>query len=126
MVGIVIVSHSYALAKSILELARLMAPVAPMAMAGGLPDGSFGSDFQSIKEAIECVKGPDGVVILMDMGSSVMTTEMVLEELNDSMIKMSPAPIVEGAIAASTASENKETLQEILDDLLSIKMIDKF
>ena len=101
MVGIVIVSHSEALANSIVELTKMMADGASIAAAGGLEDGSFGTSYERIKQAIESVYSPDGVILLMDMGSAVMTTEMVLEEYEDDKIQMVDAPIVEGAIAAT-------------------------
>lgn len=43
MVGIVIVSHSTHLAESVIEMAAVMAQDTPMAAAGGLEDGSFGT-----------------------------------------------------------------------------------
>lgn len=45
MVGIVIVSHSCKAAEGAAELALQMAPSAPVAAAGGLPDGGIGTDF---------------------------------------------------------------------------------
>lgn len=79
MVGIVIVSHSAPLADSVAEMAAVMAKDVPMAAAGGLDDGSFGTSFEKISAAIESVYSDDGVLVLMDLGSAVMTTEMVLE-----------------------------------------------
>lgn len=104
MVGIVIVSHSRKVAEGVVELCKQMAPTVPMAAAGGLPDGGIGTDFQRIYEAVEAVQGADGVAILFDMGSAIMTTEMVVESFEDVVIQLVDAPIVEGAIAASIAS----------------------
>ena len=59
----------------------MMAENANIAPAGGLEDGSMGTSFERIKSAIESVYLEDGVLVLMDMGSAVMTTEMVLEDL---------------------------------------------
>ena len=81
MVGIVIVSHSAQLAAGVVDLVKLIAADCPIAAAGGLEDGSFGTSYERILNAIETVHGEDGVLILMDMGSAVMTTEMVLEDL---------------------------------------------
>ena len=88
MVGIVIVSHSEKVAQGTLELCRQMAASVPMAAAGGLPDGGIGTDFQRIYEAVDSVQSEDGVVILFDMGSAIMTTEMVLEEFQGVNIKI--------------------------------------
>ena len=79
MVGLVVVSHSENLAKSVVELTALMAPAAPVAAAGGMADGGFGTCFEKIRDAIESVRSKDGVLVIMDLGSAVMTTEMVVE-----------------------------------------------
>ena len=101
MVGIVIVSHSEKIAEGVVELARQMAADVPMAAAGGLEDGSIGTDFQKIYSAVETVQSDDGVAVLFDLGSAIMTTEMVLESFEGVTIKMADAPLVEGAIAAA-------------------------
>ena len=79
MVGIVIVSHSQRLAEGVVEIAKMMAPEARIAAAGGLEDGTTGTSFDRILAACEAVDAGDGVAVLMDMGSAVMTTEMVVE-----------------------------------------------
>lgn len=101
MVGLVIVSHSDALAKSVVELTKIMAPNAQIVPAGGLEDGSFGTSFEKIRTAIESVYTDEGVLVLMDMGSAVMTTEMVIEMLEDKKVEMADCPLVEGAVVAS-------------------------
>lgn len=114
MVGIVIVSHSENLAKGVVELAALMAPDAPMAAAGGMEDGGFGTSYEKISQAIDDVYSEDGVVILMDMGSAVMTTEMVLEEKEGQKIKMVDCPVAEGAVSASLAAAAGQSLEEVI------------
>ena len=126
MVGIVIVSHSEALANSIVELTKMMADGACIAAAGGLEDGSFGTSYERIKQAIERVYSLDGVIILMDMGSAVMTTEMVLEEYEDERIRMVDAPIVEGAIVATVDAVNGSSMDEMLEDLSGVRSTTKF
>ena len=126
MVGIVIVSHSEKLAESIVELTKMMADEAKIAAAGGLEDGSFGTSYERIKGAIDAVYSPEGVIILMDMGSAVMTTEMVLEEYGDEKIRMADCPVVEGAIAATVDAVSGSSLEEIIENLGSIKEIAKF
>lgn len=114
MVGIVIVSHSEKVAQGVLELCKQMAANVPMAAAGGLPDGGIGTDFQRIYEAVEAVQSADGVAILFDMGSAIMTTEMVLEAFEGVTIKMADAPLVEGAIAAAVTSAIGMDLDSVL------------
>ena len=112
MVGIVIVSHSQKLAEGVVEISRMMAN-APIAAAGGLEDGSLGTSYEKILAAIEEVYSADGVAILMDMGSAVMTTEMVLEDFDKPNVKMLDCPLVEGAVLAAVESAGGRTLEEI-------------
>lgn len=117
MVGIVIVSHSEKLALGVVELAKLMADNVLVAAAGGLEDGSFGTSFEKILSAIKTVNSSEGVIILMDMGSAVMTTEMVLESLDDKNIKMVDCPLVEGAVLAAVNSSSGQSIDEIIESL---------
>ena len=119
MVGIVIVSHSEKIAQGIVELCKQMAADVPMAAAGGLPDGSIGTDFQRIYDAVEAVKSDDGVVILFDMGSAIMTTEMVIEQFEDIPVRLVNAPIVEGAVLAAVTAEGGAPLDEVLAEARS-------
>ena len=117
MVGIVIVSHSAKLAEGVVDLARMMAKTAPIAAAGGLEDGSFGTSFEKISNAVDEVYSNDGVLILMDMGSAVMTAEMVMESMEDRKIVLADCPVAEGAVTAAVGSEAGSDLEEILADL---------
>lgn len=117
MVGIVIVSHSDRLAQGVADLARMMARSAPIAAAGGLEDGSFGTSFEKISSAVDEVYSDDGVLILMDMGSAVMTAEMVMESMEDRKIVLADCPVAEGAVTAAVGSESGASLEEILADL---------
>lgn len=116
MVGIVIVSHSSMVAQGTVELCRQMAPEVPIAAAGGLEDGQIGTDFGRIYEAVESVRSPEGVAILFDMGSALMTTEMVMEQFEDLTIKLADAPVVEGAIAAAVAASIGQNLDRVLEE----------
>lgn len=120
MVGIVIVSHSENLAQSVAELAKLMAKDAPIAVAGGLEDGTFGTSYEKISAAIESVYSDEGVVILMDMGSAVMTTEMVIENMPNRKIKMIDCPLVEGAVMAAIGSSSKQNMDEIIKAAMEV------
>lgn len=127
MVGIVIVSHSQKLAEGVVELAKMMASNAPVAAAGGLEDGNFGTSYEKISSAIESVYSADGVAILMDMGSAVMTTEMVLEDLERDNVKMLDCPLVEGAVLAAVESVGGISLDELakkIDEVRAVKKLD--
>ena len=126
MVGIVIVSHSQKLAEGVIDLAALMAPETPMRAAGGMEDGGFGTSFEKINNAIEDIYSDDGVVILMDLGSAVMTTEMVLEMMEDRNIKMIDCPIVEGAIAAAVVAAGNASMDEVIQVAIASRTTPKF
>ena len=126
MVGIVIVSHSQKLAEGVIDLAALMAPETPMRAAGGMEDGGFGTSFEKINNAIEEIYSDDGVVILMYLGSAVMTTEMVLEMMEDRNIKMIDCPIVEGAIAAAVVAAGNASMDEVIQVAIASRTTPKF
>lgn len=108
MIGIVVVSHSRALAEAAVELALEMAADGPsVAIAAGV-EGGFGTDAQAIADAIELVDGPDGVLVLLDLGSAILSAEMALEFIDPEVagrVKVSPAPLVEGLIIAMVAGK---------------------
>ena len=128
MVGIVIVSHSQKLAEDIVDLAHLMAADAPMRAAGGMEDGGFGTSYDKIETAIEDIYTDDGVIVLMDLGSAVMTTEAVLEDLkdDDKLVEMVDCPIVEGAIAASVVASGGASIEDVIEAAKSAREMEKF
>ena len=126
MVSLVLLSHSRKIVEGTKELAEEMARDAPIFVAGGTDDGEMGSSYELIKDAIEKAYGPDGVIILYDLGSSVMTAALVLEELDENMrarIKVMNAPLVEGAIAAAVEINSGASLEEVETVLKEIEMI---
>jgi multiphosphoryl transfer protein len=109
-VGIVVVSHSRPLARAALALAAEMLHGRPVQieLAAGLDETTFGTDAVQVKQAIEKVDGPDGVVVLMDLGSAVLSAELALDLLDDptarERVVLSSAPIVEGLVVAAVAA----------------------
>lgn len=107
MVGLVLVSHSRALAEALQGLLRQVAsPAVPIAIAAGVGDNrlEFGTDAVEITEAIQSVYTEAGVLVLMDLGSAVLSAKLALELLPLEMrenIRFCGAPLVEGAIAAA-------------------------
>ncbi|MGH2969824.1 MAG: dihydroxyacetone kinase phosphoryl donor subunit DhaM, partial [Solirubrobacteraceae bacterium] len=104
MVGLVIVSHSAALADGVVELAREMGGgQVAIEAAGGIEGGELGTDAERVRQALERVRSPDGVLILMDLGSALMSAEMATEmaEPGGGPVLLSEAPLVEGAVAAA-------------------------
>ncbi|MFB6614327.1 PTS-dependent dihydroxyacetone kinase phosphotransferase subunit DhaM [Streptomyces sp. NPDC056367] len=103
-VGIVLVSHSASVAESVAELARELAaggPIAPLAAAGGTAAGGIGTSAERILAAADEVDHGAGVVLLVDLGSSVLTVKTLLaeSELPEGSV-LADAPFLEGAVAA--------------------------
>src|SRR5579859_909968 len=115
-VGLVIVSHSARLAEGVVELAGQMAQgKAQLVAAGGAEGEIVGTSVDKILAAIQAVDGPDGTLVLLDLGSAILSAEMALEFLDDEQrarTLLSYAPLVEGAIAAALeASLGRSLLQ---------------
>lgn len=125
MVGVVIVSHSNKLAEGVKEVASQMASEVKIESAGGTCDGRLGTDIEKIKNAIKNVYSDDGVIILFDLGSSMMNTEMAIEFLDEHMrknIRIMDAPLVEGAVVAAVDSSIGKSLEEIVTELNKMKI----
>jgi phosphoenolpyruvate-protein phosphotransferase/dihydroxyacetone kinase phosphotransfer subunit len=115
MVGIVVVSHSGDLARGVVALARQMGgEEVAIEEAGGLEDGSIGTDAERVRAAIERAISEDGVLVLMDLGSALMSAEMAVELMEaDGPVVLSEAPLVEGAVAAAAAARGGASLDEV-------------
>jgi phosphoenolpyruvate-protein phosphotransferase/dihydroxyacetone kinase phosphotransfer subunit len=115
VVGLVVVSHSAALAEGVVELARQMGgEEVRIESAGGLDDGSVGTDAARVHAAIERAMSDEGVLVLMDLGSALMSAEMATEMLADGgPVLLSEAPLVEGAVAAAAAARGGSSLEEV-------------
>jgi phosphoenolpyruvate-protein phosphotransferase/dihydroxyacetone kinase phosphotransfer subunit len=118
MVGLVVVSHSRALARAAVDLATEMVrdrPV-PISVAAGLDETTFGTDAVAITEAVAAADRGDGVVVLMDLGSAVLSAELALELLADDLrerVVLCPAPLVEGLVSAVVAAAGGADRQEV-------------
>ena len=104
----------------------MMAPNAPLAAAGGLEDGALGTSYARISAAVEEVYSDDGVAVLMDMGSAVMTTEIVVEDMVDRNVMMLDCPLVEGAVLAAVESTGGITLEELAVKIKDAYNVRKF
>ncbi|MFI7601444.1 phosphoenolpyruvate--protein phosphotransferase [Actinoplanes sp. NPDC049681] len=121
MVGLVVVSHSRALARAAAALAAEMVPdrPVPLEVAAGLDETTFGTDAVAITEAVTAADHGDGVVVLMDLGSAVLSAELALDLLEDGVrdrVVLTPAPLVEGLIAATVAAAGGATRQEVAEE----------
>ncbi len=120
-VAIVVVSHSAGLAAAAVELATAMTPGrAPhVGIAAGTGDGGLGTDAVAVSEAIRAADDASdgaGVVVLMDLGSAVMSAEMALDLVEEprGRIVLSPAPFVEGLLGAVVQAAQGSPLDRVL------------
>ncbi len=120
MIGLVVVSHSAAVAESVCQLA---APLAQgkmrLAAAGGAPDPEYpvGTDPVRVLNAIESVWSEEGVIVLMDLGSALLNAETALDLLGEDRragVHLCAAPLVEGAVAAASLAAAGAGIAEIL------------
>ncbi|MGH8001701.1 MAG: phosphoenolpyruvate--protein phosphotransferase [Brasilonema sp.] len=120
MVGIVIVSHSRQLAEGVRELAAQMVQgKVPLAVAAGIedPENPLGTDAIQVYEAIASIYNDEGVIVLMDLGSALMSAEMALEFLSEEQrdkVHLCEAPLVEGAIAAAVTAASGSNIQQVM------------
>jgi len=74
MVGIVLVSHSPRIAEGTLDLVRQMVgDKVPIEIAAGTSDGRLGTDAAAVEKKIRKVHRGDGVLIMVDLGSAVLS-----------------------------------------------------
>lgn len=119
MIGIVVVSHSRALADAAVGLASEVVaegnrPV--IAVAAGLDATTFGTDAMAVSEALAAADSPDGVLVLLDLGSAVLSAEMALEFVDPEVagrVRLSSAPLVEGLVAAAVTAATGAPLDAV-------------
>ncbi len=118
MTGIVIVSHSRPLALATHDLARGLVPglEVPVEIAAGLEDGGLGTDATAVIDAIQRADDEQGVLVLADLGSGVLSAQTALELLEPSLaarVRLSPAPLVEGLVGAYAAAGTGKNLDQV-------------
>lgn len=104
LIGIVLVSHSAALAEGLAELAGQVAgDEVRIRPAGGTGDGGLGTDPDRIAAAIRDADTGSGVLVLVDIGSAVLSVRALLAggDLDGIDVRLADAPLVEGAVSAS-------------------------
>ena len=121
MVGLVLVSHSARLADGLREMvAQVAGDDVPVATAGGTDDGRLGTSAPLIAAAIRSSlgAGADGVLVLVDLGSAVLSLEVALDELDAAdrdRVRISEAPLVEGAVLAAVQASVGASLDEVAE-----------
>jgi dihydroxyacetone kinase phosphotransfer subunit len=116
VIGIVAVSHSRPLAEAAVDLALRMGGDEPptVRVAAGGPDGDLGTDATAIATALDDADSGDGVLVLMDLGSALLSAEMALElAATPDRVVLSPAPFVEGLVSAVVTATGGATLAQV-------------
>jgi len=107
-VTLILVSHSSEIASGLAEMAAQIAgPAVRIVAAGGAVDGSLGTDGGRVLEELRAAANGSGAVVLVDLGSSVLSVRAALNELSPDELRhlsVADAPLVEGAIAAAVAA----------------------
>ena len=126
MVNILLVSHSYQLASGVAELVRQMAPSdsVKIDVAAGIGDDhqEIGTNAVEIMEKLNALYTPEGTLVLMDLGSAILSAEMALDMLDEEVktqVRLCPAPFVEGAIAAGVQANMGSDLDSVYREAMS-------
>jgi phosphoenolpyruvate---glycerone phosphotransferase subunit DhaM len=115
MIGIVLVSHSCRMVEGLAELlGQIGSSDVPVALAGGSVDGGLGTSVDRVAAAIEAADRGEGVVVIPDLGSAVLTVKSVLEGVNGRMVVLVDAPFVEGAVAAAVTAATGAGLDAVV------------
>lgn len=118
VVGIIVVSHSRALARAAVELAEQMVPTdrPPIRIAAGLDETTLGTDAAAVGSAIEELSDCPGILILVDLGSSILSAEMASEFVDPTLaakVRISPGPLVEGLVVAVVTASTGADLDSV-------------
>jgi PTS hybrid protein len=119
LVGLILVSHSGTLVDGLRDMvAQVAGADVPVATAGGTEDGRLGTSAPRIAEAVRFVLDrADGAVVLLDLGSAALSLELALEDLTDAdrqRVRVSEAPLVEGAVLAAVQASVGATIDEVV------------
>lgn len=130
MVGIVVVSHSFRLGTEVINIASDLFPDIhfPLINASGMDDSSLGTDPARILSGIRMANSGKGVIILCDLGSSIQNSIKaigLLEDWEKKQVFIADAPLVEGAIVASSANSQRSSISSILSEIEEIKSFAK-
>jgi PTS hybrid protein len=121
LVGLVLISHSSSIADGLRDMVLQVAGSdVPVATAGGTDDGRLGTSAPRIVAAIRSTLegGADGTLILLDLGSAALSLELALEEFDAderARLRVSEAPLVEGAVLAAVQASVGATLDEVAE-----------
>lgn len=126
-VSIVLVSHSAELASGVVELVgQIGSREVPVIAAGGTDEGGIGTSYERVRQAIAVASRGAGVVVLPDLGSSVLTARTVLEDHPDPSAVVVDSPFVEGAVAAAVTASTGADLAAVVAAAEEARNVRKF
>jgi len=126
MVGMVVISHSEKIASGTIDLVKQMAPNLPIFPAGGTSDGRIGTEMDLIMQAMEQANQGDGVILLVDLGSAVMSAQLAMEMLPDiEPVAIANGPIVEGAVVGGVEAEIGGSFERVMEVIESAGQMEK-
>ena len=117
--GLILVSHSAMLVDGLREMvAQVAGADVPVRSAGGTEDGRLGTDAAAIAAALGDVLGQaDHALVLLDLGSAALSLEIALEDLSETdraRVRVSEAPLVEGAILAAVQASVGASIDDVV------------
>lgn len=124
MIGLVLVSHSRTLAAGVVELLSQLAADVPVHVAAGTEDGRIGTSPDAVAAAL--ADPGEGLVILADLGSAVLSVRVALEDAPSELVVLVDAPFVEGAVSAAVTASTGASLVEVVAAAEEARTVPKF
>lgn len=118
MIGILVVCHSFKAADGIVEIASQMAGEKVRVVGvGGNEEGGLGTSTANIYEGLDkLLMECDGVVVIPDLGSAVLSTKAALDFLPEdqkSKVVIADAPVLEGTVLASVEASTGSLVEKV-------------
>jgi len=127
MVGILLVSHSETMVRGLGELlAQIGSDEVPIRAVGGTVDGDLGTNADGVETALGELSASDGVVVIPDLGSAVLTVKTVMSALDTEGVVLVDAPFVEGAVAAAVTAASGASLDAVVQAAREARDVPKF
>lgn len=129
MLAILIISHSDKIAEGTKEVAeQMMQAQIEIRAVGGTAAGDIGTDTDRIEAAVKDLLSEEGIIVLTDLGSAVMSFDLVYDFLDDqekAKVKLANAPLVEGAVLAAIEASLGKDMEAVLATIENIDILKK-
>lgn len=129
MLAILIISHSDKIAEGTKEVAeQMMQAEIEIRAVGGTADGNIGTDTDRIEAAVKDLLSEEGIIVLTDLGSAVMSFDLVYDFLDDqekAKVKLANAPLVEGAVLGAIEASLGKDMEAVLATIENIDILKK-